>query len=146
MDDRTRVIVPIDVKKPVFVPVRERRLLQGNPETESKDHQFDHPTILCESGTFDEDDDDYDAPGHEEQFIEGIQWEPQLTVPVATTGLLKHGILVNELIKGSFVGVDPSEPLFPGSPYSARDFCRYLLAMKHHSSKYYLFITICPHI
>jgi hypothetical protein len=139
MEDKDGVCVPTEFKK-VVVPHTERPRLQETQHPnisdirgEDKGFNFNRD-ILLDSATFDEEDNE-DYIQNDNNFCEGIHWEPLLDVTTDVIGLLQHGELVNDLVKGSLVGVDPTEPLFASSSYSARDFCRYVLAMKQSTSK-----------
>jgi hypothetical protein len=88
--------------------------------------------------------DDFDSPSTED-FAEGIEWEnmnDHAQDPTRLHGLLASGMLVLDRPTGKLIGIDPQDSLFEGSPYSAMDFCRYLLCMKHNTSKF----TFLPYI
>jgi hypothetical protein len=53
-----------------------------------------------------------------------------------TDGLLSRGCLIGRVADVNLRGQDPLAPLFTGSPHSARDFSRYILAMRHSTGMY----------
>ena len=58
---------------------------------------------------------------------------------------LQDEILVGKTTRKQLINVSPSDPLFEGSPYSARDFCRYLTAVKHSMGKIHHYINNSLH-
>jgi hypothetical protein len=76
-------------------------------------------------------------------FVDGVSWEMDVHPVGEEKGLLVRGIRVEGRPKGKLIGMDVNQSLFEGSPYSARDLCRYLLCLKHSTSK---LPSLCLHL
>lgn len=105
--------------------------------------------IPVPSGTWDSDDEEEDldwANG------EGTMWELNDDAPdpeddYESFHLLNLGERLGEINKKTLINCDIMEPLFEGSPYSARDFCRYLTAVKQNIGELFLyFLHLFTHI
>jgi hypothetical protein len=76
-------------------------------------------------------------------LAEGVEWgEVAEEEECEARGLLTHGSLIPHGRQRILRGVDGTEPLFDGSPHSAKDFCRYLLATRHSTGLCF----VIPHI
>jgi hypothetical protein len=104
---------------------------KGIPETyEEEDIIPIQEGIFVEEGNDDDlmDNDDW---GDDEEVGEDEVGEDEV-------GLLGFGRVLGHKAKAKFTyGVSPQDPLYPGSPHTAKDFCRYLLAMRHKTGTAY---------
>jgi hypothetical protein len=78
------------------------------PDEEEDDEEEEHEWMSQHSNSFDKDIED---------------------------DLFCNGTLL-ERIQCANYGVSPSDPLFEGSSHSAKDFCRYMTAIKHSTGKF----------
>ena len=67
----------------------------------------------------------------------GLQWEdmPTNMFTDEESHLLSKGTLIGQVADVKLIGITPDDLLFDGSPHTARDFSRYVLAMRHTAGK-----------
>jgi hypothetical protein len=102
---------------------------------------FDKERLTCNYDSDDEEEEMEDEPedddGVQWNFESEIQWdgmdheEEKEDDNLEMFPSLHHGLLMKKWKKVVPPGIDFKDPLFHGSPYSAQDFCRYIIALKN---------------
>jgi hypothetical protein len=134
-----QVCIPLDTsshQKRPRVPSKQKEKYKNikfsfrDEEEEDKIFDFEVPGAADDSDG--EMDDDFWDGG------EGVIWEFKEddvddgdNSDEETCNILERGVLVHKPLRKHLINVSPSDPLFEGSPYSARDFCRYLIVVRH---------------
>lgn len=127
---RKGIVEPITIREEYVLGETELEFLFE--ETEPAENLIPVPT-----GTWDSDEEDADDYWENGQ---GTMWEIDHDAPdpeddYENFHLLNLGERIGVVAKKQLINCDIMEPIFDGSPYSARDFCRYLTAVKQNIGK-----------
>jgi hypothetical protein len=116
-DDIEDVVINIPPCPPqrIRVPITEHYLLEDKEDDISSHDEhlgyvndFDDPTL--------------------------IEWFDEPMIPITDTtsnSIFNHGMLLGDKYKPNY-NIDSNLPLFDGSKYSTKDFCRYMLSIKEN--------------
>lgn len=136
---------PFEIFLPTDRPSQDVVVPAGSQSVEEQNTTFIHvyetvtvwrerDGILVESNTFGNDqDDEYDQGG---ALPDGVSWQEEAPPqPEFVEGMLTYGRNIHDHTMTGLEGIDPTEALYEGSPHTAVDFARFVLAMKYTTSK-----------
>lgn len=114
---------------------------QNIPRVEERAKPRFHQNInidLEEGGIYVDVENDAEGDNDEDEELQNgdIDWEdvrieyvPTNTIP--ENGLMGRGVSISSRSTPTLIGIDVNDPVYPGSPHSAKDFARYILAMRY---------------